>query len=193
MSLIFPHQSYIAEVKKRSANLPDHSHLLSGAALCASAARSIAFQALQLADRRTPSVVLGAGQSFLAAVVLALGILRDPRGRLARADVELLSSVTLYLEDFYIRRGQDRNFIHIFTELRDRIVSVFREDFALDPGLSMVSGNGGGLGSALEAVEVGMKTGAMLEGPDATEEFDIGIFGRRELWNFISDDASFAF
>lgn len=180
-------------MKKRSAALPPTSRLLSGSALCASAARAIAFQTLQLADHRTRSVVLGAGQSFLAAVVLALGVLREPRARLARADMELLNSVTEHVEDFYIRWGQDAAFVRIFAELRDRVRSVFQEGSGsgtrgLDPRI-----DAGGLGSACDGVGQTVQDGAIsvvATGLDAVVDFDMDIFGGRELWNLVDADFS---
>ncbi|KAK4044092.1 putative transcriptional regulatory protein [Parachaetomium inaequale] len=224
LSLLFPPQSFTAEVKKRWATLPPSSasRLLRGAALCASAARAIAVQTLQLADRHhtraaaAAAPLLGPGQPFLAAVVLALGVLREPRARLARADAELLGSVTEYLGDVYARWGQDEGFVRLFGELRERVGAVLREGRGAGSGagaragLGAAAAHGGGLdqrmgdaggGSVVGLVpsydgagQMGQHGGAMQAevamGLDAVVDFDMEIFGGRELWNLMEVDWS---
>ncbi|SPO01421.1 uncharacterized protein DNG_04096 [Cephalotrichum gorgonifer] len=193
ISLTFPHQSFIAEVKKRSAALPPTSRLLRASALCASAARTIAFQTLQLADRRIRSTVLSASQPFLAAVVIALGVLREPETRLARADIELLNSVTEHVEDFYVRWGQDAAFVRIFAELRDRIMSVSREGSGRGTHGLDTRIDARGMGSACGGAGQMAQQGAVSEvsmGLDAIVDFDMDIFGGRELWNLVEADFS---
>lgn len=202
VSLIFPHQSFLAEIQKRSAALPpaSASRLLRGPALCAGAARAIAVQTLQLADRRrsTHSTVLGAGQAFLAAVVLAFGVLREPASRLARADVELLCSVTEHVEEFYLQWGQDEAFVGIFGQLRERVLSVFRDGGGggLRAGAGGLHQRGSGVGEPGEECD-GLAQGAHqghgavsmpLMGLNALMDFDMGLIGGPEFCNLIEAD-----
>jgi hypothetical protein len=100
--------------------------MANGAAICASAARSTVTQMLNLADQGVRSVVLGATPLYLAAVVLALTILRQPGRRLARADLELLNLATEQLEEYFQRWVPDRDFIHGCALLREQVNAAFR-------------------------------------------------------------------
>jgi hypothetical protein len=95
--------------------------MLNGAAACASAACSTITQTLNLADQGVRSVILGATPPYLAAVVLALTILRQPARRLARADLELLNLATEQLEDYFSRWVPNREFIRGGALLREQL------------------------------------------------------------------------
>ncbi|OQD63392.1 hypothetical protein PENPOL_c009G03361 [Penicillium polonicum] len=125
-AIIFPQKSIEIEVMKNKDKLPSHPRLLDGASICASAARSIVTRSLQLADIRLRSTLLAAPPIYLAAVVLTLGVLRQPNSRLVRSDVELLASATEFVEAWYLRRGFGLAFTQTWTQLRERVVSIFQ-------------------------------------------------------------------
>ncbi|KAJ5656713.1 hypothetical protein N7507_008663 [Penicillium longicatenatum] len=125
-AVIFPQKSLDREVSKNKDDLPSHSRLLNGASICASAARSIITQSLEMADSRLQSALLAAPPTYLAAVVLALGVLRQPNNRLVRSDVELLASATELVETWYLQRGFELTFTQTCTHLRERVVSIFQ-------------------------------------------------------------------
>lgn len=133
VAVIFPQKSLEREVMRTKNNLPDHYRLLDGASICANAARSIVTQSLQLADSSLRSTLLAAPPTYLAAVVLALGILQNPSSRLVRSDVELLSSATEFVESWYLHRGFDLAFTQACTHLRERVASIFQR---CDGGIS---------------------------------------------------------
>lgn len=97
VAILFPHQGFQKEVNKRGQEQPDIKRLLGASSQCVNAARSLITLTLQLADAGVQSTLIAVPQTFLASVVLALSILRSPRSRLARSDVELLTSATSYL------------------------------------------------------------------------------------------------
>ncbi|KAH6661820.1 fungal-specific transcription factor domain-containing protein [Plectosphaerella plurivora] len=123
-SLLFPHSGFVQEIKKRKADLPRGHRLANGSALCANAARETISQYLHLADHGIQTTLLGTTQALQAAVVLAIGILRQPGKRLARADMELLRLAIEYVEEYYTRWGQDPVYINLFLEWRDRLAEV---------------------------------------------------------------------
>jgi hypothetical protein len=125
-AIIFPQKSIEIEVMKNKDKLPSHSRLLDGASICASAARSIVTQSLQLADIGLRSTLLAAPPTYLAAVVLALSALRQPHSRLVRSDVELLASATEFVEAWYVHRGLGHAFTQTCTQLRERVISIFQ-------------------------------------------------------------------
>ncbi|CAH0037955.1 unnamed protein product [Clonostachys solani] len=133
VSLIFPQHAFSAEIKRHGKNLSQTQRLLAGASICAQAARAVATQILQLADENVRSPCLGISQTFLASVVLALVILRQPNSRLARSDVELLTSATEHMEAWYHHCGFSPGFIQVFVEMRNRVGSVFLKTSAKAP------------------------------------------------------------
>ncbi|KXJ86475.1 fungal-specific transcription factor domain-domain-containing protein, partial [Microdochium bolleyi] len=107
IALIFPHGDFLAEVQRQRDNLPGggaaHARLINGADLCLNAARYIITEATQLADECERSVLLGANPMLVSSMVLALGVLRQPTRRLARADLQLFH-LGLELVEEYLSR-----------------------------------------------------------------------------------------
>ncbi|KAK8000960.1 hypothetical protein PG991_013182 [Apiospora marii] len=128
-SLIFSSQSYADEVRlyPTSLSAATQGRLLQSQHLAVAAARSVARLVLDLADNGVDSQLFAPTQAFLAAVVLALHVMRSPRRRMARADLELLREATGYCEDQYRRLRQDPDFIRGCTILRERVEAVCRE------------------------------------------------------------------
>lgn len=89
---------------------------------------------LNLADQGVRSVILGATPLYLAAVVLALSILRQPARRLARADLELLNLATEQVEDYFSRWISNKEFIRGCSLLREQVSTAFHQ-FAADSRL----------------------------------------------------------
>lgn len=82
---------------------------------------------LNLADQGVRSVILGATPLYLAAVVLALSILRQPARRLARADLELLNLATEQVEDYFSRWIPNKEFIRGCSLLREQVSLAFHQ------------------------------------------------------------------
>ncbi|ETS73250.1 hypothetical protein PFICI_14855 [Pestalotiopsis fici W106-1] len=133
-AVIFPHSSYRTELSRHVAVLPSYSRIVNGAAICASAARATVTQMLNLADQGVRSVILGATPLYLAAVVLALSILRQPARRLARADLELLNLATEQVEDYFSRWIPNKEFIRGCSLLREQVSVAFHQ-FSAEPRL----------------------------------------------------------
>lgn len=133
-TVIFPQSSYRTEISKHAQVLPSYSRIVNGAAICASAARATVTQMLNLADQGVRSVMLGATPLYLAAVVLALSILRQPARRLARADLELLNLATEQVEDYFSRWISNKDFIRGCSLLREQVSTAFLQ-FAADSRL----------------------------------------------------------
>lgn len=144
IALIFPHADFLAEITKQREFLPRaipasqmykaspsaHSRLVNAADICLGAARSIVTEATTLADDAERSVLLGANPMLLSGMVLALGILRQPLRRLARADLQLFH-LSLELVEEYLGRW---------------VVPGLKGDEAEEGGWD----NGGGSGSGLD-------------------------------------------
>lgn len=126
MSLVFPHASYTSEVRKHAAAIPTWRRLSGAAGICTTAARAMATRALQLADHGVRSVLLGATAPFLASVVLAVHVLRQPGTRLARADLELFGLATDQLRDHYARWVPGAAFVDAGAALRQRLDAIMR-------------------------------------------------------------------
>ncbi|KAJ5474997.1 hypothetical protein N7539_008063 [Penicillium diatomitis] len=113
VSVLFPQPSITREITTHIHTTPILSRLHTGATTCAHAARSIITQSLHLEDNKLDhnhrhnyrSTLLSVSPTYLAAVILALVVLRQPRSRLVRSDVELLASATEFVEGWFAGRG----------------------------------------------------------------------------------------
>ena len=101
-------------------------------------------QSLQLADRGLRSTLLAAPPTYLAAVILALGVLRQPNSRLVNSDVQLLASATEFVQTWYLQRDFGTAFTQTCTQLRERVVSIFQRSggSTQKPVLESPTGNG---------------------------------------------------
>ncbi|KAJ9144566.1 3-hydroxybenzoate 6-hydroxylase 1 [Pleurostoma richardsiae] len=117
-SLIFPTSSFTDEVKRLGPSLPSYVRLLQSENICTGAARSTVRQVLELDDHGIHSRIWSVTQPFLAAVVLALHIVKNPSKRLVRSDLELLITATEHLEVQFRRGGQHPSFVRGFETLR---------------------------------------------------------------------------
>lgn len=214
-SLIFSAQSYADEVRlyPTSLSAATQARLLQSQHLAIAAARSIAKLVLDLADNQVDSHIFTPTQPFLAAVVLALHIMRNPRKRMARADLELLSEATGYCEDQYRRLKQDPDFIRGCTILRERVQAVCRDvgrEQRQDqfhtitvsepiPGVRSDFRNGSEIGSAMDmpserSLSTPTNTTMMGPQPDSSALFDpFAGLPLDELWpmlgtEFLIDD-----
>ncbi|KAI0485015.1 fungal-specific transcription factor domain-containing protein [Xylariaceae sp. FL0804] len=125
-SLIFSTQSYNFEIKRYPTSLPSNGRLFQSQNIAIAAARNLVKQVLELADHRVQSMIFTVTQPFLAAVVLALNILKHPQKRMVRSDLELLVEATQYCEDQYRRAGQNPEFVRGLEILRDRVSGVYQ-------------------------------------------------------------------
>ncbi|KAJ9480398.1 Regulatory protein CAT8 [Pseudozyma hubeiensis] len=142
IAILFPPQGFQKEVQKRALELADIGQLLGAASQCVSAARSLIHLNLQLVDSGIRSTLVGVQQTFLASIVLALSILRSPRSRLVRSDVELLSEATSHVESCYESWGYPAAFLTIFSRLRDRTTAISRGQALPIAPLSSLIANG---------------------------------------------------
>lgn len=125
LSLIFPQKSYAEELKRHRASLPSYGRLVNTAHICSAAARSAIHDALHLADRGETSVLFSTTPIFMSAIVLALGILRQPSRRVARADLELLSLGTELVEGSFSRWVDGGALSSMPTILCQRVTEFF--------------------------------------------------------------------
>ncbi|GAC94359.1 transcription factor [Pseudozyma hubeiensis SY62] len=142
IAILFPPQGFQKEVQKRALELADIGQLLGAASQCVGAARSLIHLNLQLADSGIHSTLVGVQQIFLASIVLALSILRSPRSRLVRSDVELLTEATSHVESCYESWGYPAAFLTIFSRLRDRTTAISRGQALPIAPLSSLIANG---------------------------------------------------
>jgi hypothetical protein len=214
-SIIFPEKSFATEVKNRSEEDPRINRLYGAASVCVHAARSLIMQTLQLADGGIRSTLVGVHQTFLATVVLALSILRQPGSRLARSDVELLASATEHVEACYRGTGFNPAFVGILPQLGSRVTAVFRHavsgtpilengdrrrvrNVELDAGPIDVAGQPQGLSGLSLLLSAGLADTSQAMGNTRTVE-DLGMMGEpgmevfnglefEELWNMMDAD-----
>ncbi|TKY87858.1 hypothetical protein EX895_003439 [Sporisorium graminicola] len=124
IAILFPQESFQKEVQLRSLELAEIRQLSGAASQCVSAARSLIMLTLQLADAGIHSSLIGAQQTFLSSIVLALSILRSPRSRLVGSDVELLTEATSFVEAGYKTWGYPSTYLAILSCLRERTAAV---------------------------------------------------------------------
>lgn len=135
--MVFPTRTFLDEIRRQSQSsespqvtppLPVHlrDRLLQSQGICTAAARAMAHQVLEMADDdialsqhlSTPT------QPFLAAVALALHILKNPAKRMVRSDVELLRGTTEHVEAVYRALGQTPQFVEGCRRLREGVVTA---------------------------------------------------------------------
>ncbi|KAL2412561.1 hypothetical protein ABEF91_000879 [Exophiala dermatitidis] len=124
VSLVFPTQSFIDEVKRVGPNIPSYARLVQSENISTAAARATVRQVLELADHGIHSLIPSVTQLFLAVVVLALHVVKNPNKRLVRSDLELLITATEHLETLYIRGGQHSDFARGFQTLRTSVLAA---------------------------------------------------------------------
>lgn len=143
--------------------------------------------------------------TYLAAVILALGVLRQPSSRLVRSDIELLCSATELVEAWFLGRGFSEAFTQTCGLLRERVVAVFQRVLQRGSGSSGStepgSRNSGGhhvAGAGGEQWSLGAG-GSSLVGPGAVvsnmenqhQQQGMDVFGGFEfedLWNLTDLD-----
>ena len=125
-SLVFPTGSFINEAKRLGPNLPSYVRLLQSENICTAAARATIRHVLELADHGIHTFILSATQPFLAAIVLALHIVKNPGKRMVRSDLELLITATEYLEMQFQRGGQTLNFVRGLETLRTSVSAAVK-------------------------------------------------------------------
>ncbi|PKS08476.1 hypothetical protein jhhlp_004859 [Lomentospora prolificans] len=133
-SLVFPTQSFTDEVKRLGSKLPSYMRLLQAENICTASARAVVRHVVELDDHGIQSHISSVTQPSLAAVVLALHILKNPSKRLIRSDLELLITVTEYIEAQFRRGGQHPTFIRGFETLRTSVLAAVEVN--RQPGLS---------------------------------------------------------
>lgn len=130
------------------------------------------------------TTLLGTTQALHAAVVLAIGILRQPGKRLARADMEILRLAIEFVEEYYTRWGQDPAYVRLFAEWRDRVAEVVQRT------------GQAGQGSEQDARQSGQVTELDSIGTASTGDFemqglDANLFGNwdfEEFWKMMDMD-----
>jgi hypothetical protein len=187
-------------VNKRRAEISNTSRLLSGANICISAARTIVTNVLQHADAGVHSVLLSGQQMFLATVVLALAVLRQPSSRLSPSDVGLLESATEYMSKWWGDFGMSTSFTQIFTLLNERVTIAFHNRAKGGSGWPQVApfGEKGGLNGRGVSGEhqsgvggedaVAMPSGQDLGGFDMTGNDPFPNFELQNLWAMMDSD-----
>jgi hypothetical protein len=173
---------------------------LSGANICISAARTIVTNVLQHADAGVRSVLLSSPQMFLATVVLALAILRQPSSRLSPSDVGLLESATEYMSKWWGDWGMSTAFTQIFTLLKERVTFAFHDRAKGDSGRPQAASsgeNGGPSGSHVSGKQQSgvngdgvaiMPPGQYLGGPDMMVNDPFPNFELENLWAMMDSD-----
>lgn len=115
-------------MKRHGTQLPAYLRLLQSENICTAAARATVRQILELADHNIQSHILSGTQLLLAAVVLALHVLKNPGKRVVRSDLELLVAATEHLEAQFTHAGQHPNFIRGFETLRNSVMAAATMD-----------------------------------------------------------------
>lgn len=144
---------------------------------------------LNLADQGVRSVILGATPLYLAAVVLALSILRQPARRLARADLELLNLATEQVEDYFSRWIPNKEFIRGCSLLREQVSLAFHQ-FAAESRMGTNQKIRDSSTLPLERPEdadVALPNTAQAQSDDWPEELFEGL-QFDELWDIMGSD-----
>lgn len=195
LSLIFPPKGHAEQLKLHRASLPSYARLSNTTQICSAAARSTIHDALNLADRGETSVLFSTTPIFISCIVLALGILRQPARRVARADLELLSLGTELVEGSFSRWVHGDGLSSMPALLCERVTEFFnaydtrrpvasgstalhRSTYGgTQPGMDSETGEAGGLDSIPFSFDV---SGLEME-PFEALQFD-------ELWDMMGSD-----
>ncbi|KAH7178960.1 uncharacterized protein B0J16DRAFT_402285 [Fusarium flagelliforme] len=194
-AILFPGASFENRVQQWSQDKLELKALLGVASLCITAARNLITQTLQLADAEDQAILKGAPQITLASVTLALSILRAPTSRLARSDVELLTSATTYVEGLYKAWGYPTAFLSILSRLRERTSVISRGEATFKRVARLTSSDANGLVGQIERSAV-RTPGVSQEQPDDYRQgnplcgglssfTDIGF---EDVWNMLETD-----
>lgn len=114
--------------------VPSYARLLQAENICVGSARATVRQLLELADCEVHSLLFSGTQLFLAAVVLALHVVKNPGKRLVRSDLELLVTSTEHLEAQFARGGQHPGFVRGFATLRTSVLAAAGTEQRQPPG-----------------------------------------------------------
>lgn len=195
--MVFPTRAFLDEVQRQSQPqssqgtppLPAHlrDRLLQSQGICTAAARAMAHQVLEMADEgvATSQHLSTPTQPFLAAVALALHILKNPGKRTVRSDVELLRGTTEHVESVYRALGQAPQFVEGCRRLREGVVAAVQSS-ARSGQTSHVSGGRGEAISNMAVAGGDMSTQAAIDAAYSLEPYE-GV-SLEEMWYSMSSD-----
>ncbi|KAK2055592.1 fungal-specific transcription factor domain-containing protein [Colletotrichum caudatum] len=145
-ALVFPESMYRTHISFQAdsgaLSAVELTRLRRGAEICIGSARTIVRLVGEIADDSTPtprprggvfgeapharseSVIFTITQPLIAAVALALHILKQPSSRLARSDLELLGTAAQYAEEQYTKISQNPRFIQACSVLQSNMSEI---------------------------------------------------------------------
>jgi len=116
--------------------------LLQAENICTAAARAIIHRVLELADYGIQSLILSGTQPLLAIIALALHIVKNPGKRMARSDLELLTTAIKHIEAQFSRGGQHSRFTQGLQTLCKSVSAAV--ELGLGTGSTMPTSNSEG-------------------------------------------------
>ncbi|KAK1569890.1 fungal-specific transcription factor domain-containing protein [Colletotrichum navitas] len=145
-ALVFPESMYRTHINFQAdsgtLSAVELTRLRRGAEICIGSARTIVRLIGEIADDSTPtprprggifdeaphtmseSIIFTITQPLMAAVALALHILKQPSSRLARSDLELLGIAAQYAEEQYTKVSQNSRFIQACSVLQSNMSEI---------------------------------------------------------------------
>ncbi|KJR88126.1 uncharacterized protein SPSK_07103 [Sporothrix schenckii 1099-18] len=170
-SLVFPTQFFVDEVRRLGPRLPSYARLLQAENICTATARATIHRVLsdsedglERSHDAAATLLVSSTQLFLAAVVLALHIVKNPTKRLVRADLELLITATEHLELQFSRGGQHPAFVRGFETLRTSVAAAVSSSVEEEQRRSGAGGSGGAGPSKSTPPDPGPDLDAMHQG-----------------------------
>ncbi|KAK2025682.1 fungal-specific transcription factor domain-containing protein [Colletotrichum zoysiae] len=224
-ALVFPESMYRTHINFQAdsgiLSAVELTRLRRGAEICIGSARTIVRLVGEIADDSTPtprprggmfaeaphtkseSIIFTITQPLIAAVALALHILKQPSSRLARSDLELLGTAAQYAEEQFTKISQNPRFIQACSALQSNmseIVSGHRQqqgstnplppEFVRAECAVMEDSNPGATGVDMDMMD--------FELPDLTGMFteisNTDLFGGvrlEHLWGMLGADGQF--
>ncbi|KAK2012473.1 fungal-specific transcription factor domain-containing protein [Colletotrichum eremochloae] len=145
-ALVFPESMYRTHINSQAdsgtLSAVELTRLRRAAEICIGSARTIVRLVGEIADDSTPtprprggmfgeaphakseSILFTITQPLMAAVALALHILKQPSSRLARSDLELLGIAAQYAEEQYTKVSQEPRFIQACSVLQSNMSEI---------------------------------------------------------------------
>ncbi|KAJ9610629.1 hypothetical protein H2200_005406 [Cladophialophora chaetospira] len=127
-ALIAPRMAFDAEVEKHCSGHPSKHRLKQGESICTESARTIIRLSMEIQENKEESRILSTGPILLACVALSISLVKNPRGKMQAADLELLRVGVEFTSDQYLKSGQDRRMCQGVTGILEKIRQYIRNN-----------------------------------------------------------------
>lgn len=126
-ALIAPRHMFDAEVEKYCSNEPSKHRLERGELICTESARAIIRLYVEVQESKAGSRIFSTGPALLACAALSISLMKNARGKMQAADLELLKAGVELASSQYLKSGQDQRMAQGVVTIHERIRQHFRQ------------------------------------------------------------------